>query len=67
MERSGDNATTRRFEDAYRRVDQQVYSGSIDPEDARWYLLAQQFRAQRAHERWLRHGAPRRRETDRAS
>jgi len=66
MERSDRNAAARRFEDAYRNVDAQVSSGGLDPEDARWFMLARQVTARRAHERWVRHGAPHRRSTDRA-
>lgn len=57
----------RRFEDAYRLVDQRIEAGQLDPEDARWVLLAQTFRAHHARERWLNAGAPRRRQSDRAS
>ena len=57
----------RRFEDAYRRVDQQVAGGQLDPEDARWQILARQVTARRAHEAWLQSGAPRRRVGDRVA
>jgi uncharacterized protein RhaS with RHS repeats len=67
MDRYAGKRTTRRFEDAYQRVDEQVNAGRIEAEDARWQILSQTFRARHAREEWLRQGAPMRRASDRAS
>jgi hypothetical protein len=67
MDRHTGSPKPRRFEEVYRQVDAQVSAGQLDPEDARWQLLGQTFRARRAHEEWVRRGAPRRRGSDLAS
>lgn len=65
MGRSDTPAAARRFEDAYRRIGARVGSGSLDPADARWFVLAREVTARRAHAQWLEQGAPRRRSSDR--
>jgi hypothetical protein len=57
----------RRFDDIQRQLDEQIERGRLDPEDARWRLLAKTVTAQHATQAWRAHGAPRRRATDRAA
>jgi hypothetical protein len=64
MDQRSPSPTARRFEDVYRRIDEQVVTGRLDPEDARWQILAKTVRARRANEAWQNRGAPRRRATD---
>lgn len=65
MDGQTDRQTLRRFDDVYRLVDAQVSSGALDPADARWQILSKTVRSRRAHQEWLKHGAPRRRASDR--
>jgi hypothetical protein len=64
MDRQDARSTLRRFADVYWQLDAQVLSGALDSEDARWLILSKTVRTRRAHEEWLKRGAPRRRASD---
>lgn len=55
----------RRYEDARRRVAEQLRAGRLDDEEARWELLRQRVRVGHAYQEWIARGAPKRRRTDR--
>ena len=56
----------RRFEDAHRRIDEQLAAGELDAAEARWHVLRETLRAQHVHQAWEKRGAPRRRSGDAA-